>query len=160
MGVASATPACQAPLSMGFPRQEYWSGLTFPPPGDLPDSEMEPSVCRSACRFFTTEPPGKPSYAVQLSKKKKREKKEKYLNVKMHFHSLEGWLPNSFLVIVSGWFPRDGGRRVLHFCCRPISIVWYFHIKHMPLLLFKKMRTFFNKHHIMKNIYNISETKG
>ena len=29
--------ACQAPLSMGFPRQEYWSGLPFPPPGDLPD---------------------------------------------------------------------------------------------------------------------------
>ena len=31
------TVACQAPLSVGFPRQEYWSGLPFPPPGDLPD---------------------------------------------------------------------------------------------------------------------------
>ena len=31
------TVACQAPLSMGFPRQEYWSGLPFPSPGDLPD---------------------------------------------------------------------------------------------------------------------------
>ena len=31
------TVACQAPLSMGFPRQKYWSGLQFPPPGDLPD---------------------------------------------------------------------------------------------------------------------------
>ena len=65
-----------------------------------------------------------------------------------------GWLPNSFLVVVSGWFPRHGGRKVLHFCCRPISIVWYFHIKHMPLLLFKKMKTFFNKHQITNNIYN------
>ena len=43
----SATPwsiALQAPLSMGFPRQEHWSGLPFPPPGDLPDPGIEP--CR------------------------------------------------------------------------------------------------------------------
>ena len=33
--------ACQAPLSMGFPRQEYWSELLCPPPGDLPDSGIE-----------------------------------------------------------------------------------------------------------------------
>ena len=37
------TVACQAPLSMGFPRQEYWSGLPFPFPGDLPDPEIEPN---------------------------------------------------------------------------------------------------------------------
>ena len=40
-----ATPwlvACQAPLSMGFSRQEYWSGLPFPSPGDLPDPGIEP----------------------------------------------------------------------------------------------------------------------
>ena len=35
------TVACQAPLSMGFSRQDYWSGLLFPSPGDLPDPEME-----------------------------------------------------------------------------------------------------------------------
>ena len=35
------TVARQAPLSMGFPRQEYWSGLPFPPPGDLPDPGIE-----------------------------------------------------------------------------------------------------------------------
>ena len=34
--------ACQAPLAMGFPRQEYWSGLPFPPPGDLSNTEIEP----------------------------------------------------------------------------------------------------------------------
>ena len=38
----SWTVACQAPLSMGFPRQEYWSGLPFPSPGDLPDPAIEP----------------------------------------------------------------------------------------------------------------------
>ena len=36
------TVALQAPLSMRFPRQEYWSGLPFPPPGDLPDPGIEP----------------------------------------------------------------------------------------------------------------------
>ena len=39
----SWTVTCQAPLCMGFPRQEYWSGLPFPPPGDLPDPGIEPS---------------------------------------------------------------------------------------------------------------------
>ena len=36
------TVACQAPLSMGFSRQEYWSGLPFPSPGDLPDPGIKP----------------------------------------------------------------------------------------------------------------------
>ena len=42
----SVTPwtlALQAPLSMGFPRQEYWSGLPFPSPRDLPDQGIEPA---------------------------------------------------------------------------------------------------------------------
>ena len=50
--------AYQAPLSMGFPRQEYWSGLPFPPLRDLPDPEMEPTSLMSpalAGRFFTPE---------------------------------------------------------------------------------------------------------
>ena len=45
---------------MGFPRQEYWSGLAFPFPGDLPDPGIEPACPALAGRFFTTEPPGKP----------------------------------------------------------------------------------------------------
>jgi len=44
---------------MGFPRQEYWSGLPFPPPGDLPDPGIELMNLALAGRFFTTEPPGK-----------------------------------------------------------------------------------------------------
>ena len=50
----------QAPLSMGFPRQEYWSGLPFPSPEDLPNPEIEPKFPALAGRFFTAEPPGKP----------------------------------------------------------------------------------------------------
>ena len=54
------TLACQAPLSMGFPRQEYCSGLLFPSPGDFPDSGTEPESPELAGGFFTIEPPGKP----------------------------------------------------------------------------------------------------
>ena len=57
------TAAFQVPPSMGFSRQEYWSGLLLPPPGDLPDSGIEPTSPVSpalAGRFFTAEPPGKP----------------------------------------------------------------------------------------------------
>ena len=55
------TVAHQAPLSMGFSRQEFWSGLPFPPPGDLPDPGIKPTPPASpalADRFFTTEPSG------------------------------------------------------------------------------------------------------
>ena len=54
------TVAYQAPMSMGFPRQEYWSGLPFSSPGDLPDPGIHPMSLAVAGRFFTVEPPGKP----------------------------------------------------------------------------------------------------
>ena len=63
-----ATPwtiAHQAPLSMGFPRQEYWNGLPFPPPGHFPNPGIELMIPVSPALaggfLFTTEPPGKPS---------------------------------------------------------------------------------------------------
>ena len=46
------TIACQAPLSMGFPRQEYWSELTFPSPGNLSNSGTEPESPALAGGFF------------------------------------------------------------------------------------------------------------
>ena len=49
--------SCQAPLSMGCSREEYWSELPCPPPGDLPDPGIKPASLRSpalAGRFFTT----------------------------------------------------------------------------------------------------------
>ena len=51
------TVACQA-LSMGLPRQEYWSGFPFPPPGDLPDPGIKLVSPALAGEFFTTVPPG------------------------------------------------------------------------------------------------------
>ena len=55
---------------MEFPRQEYWSGLPFPPPGDLLDPGVEPTSPGSpalAGRFFTTEPPGKSLLIIYLN---------------------------------------------------------------------------------------------
>ena len=57
------TVAHQAPLSMGFSKQEHWSGLPFPPPGDLPNPGIEPASLASpalAGGFFTTALPGPP----------------------------------------------------------------------------------------------------
>ena len=56
------TVAHQDPLSKGFSRQEYWSGLPFPPPRDLPDPGIKPTSPTSpalAGKFFTTASPGK-----------------------------------------------------------------------------------------------------
>ena len=60
------TVACHVPLSMEFSRQEYWSELPFPPPGDLPDLWMEPMSLALEGKFFTTEPPGKPPSTFKM----------------------------------------------------------------------------------------------
>ena len=57
------TLACQALLSVGFPRQEYWSGLPLTSPGDLPNPGTEPISLALADRFFTSEPTGKTLHA-------------------------------------------------------------------------------------------------
>ena len=69
--LSSWTVTHQAPLSMGFPRQEYWSGLPFPPAGDLPDpgrAAVSPVSLALAGGFFTTEQPRKPVVPLFLSR--------------------------------------------------------------------------------------------
>ena len=64
------TVAHQVPLSMGFPRQEYWNELPFPPPGDLPDPGIKFMPFASpalAGRFYITESPGKPYVQLHFS---------------------------------------------------------------------------------------------
>ena len=56
------TTAHQAPLSVEFSRQEYYSRLPFATPGDLPDPGIKPAALALAGRFFTTEPAGKPNH--------------------------------------------------------------------------------------------------
>ena len=68
--VTALTVGHQALLSTEFSRQEYWSGLPIPPPGQLPNPGIEPASPVSlalAGRFFTSEPPGKPWHVGSTS---------------------------------------------------------------------------------------------
>ena len=60
------TVALQAPLSMGFSTQEYWSGLSFPTPGEFPDPGIKAMPSALAGGFFTTAPPGKPQQTIYI----------------------------------------------------------------------------------------------
>ena len=66
--------ACQAPLSTGFSWQEYWSGLPFFSPGDLPDPGIEPRSPALQADSLPSEPPGKP----KVLKKKKNKNKHSF----------------------------------------------------------------------------------
>ena len=61
------TVAQQAPLSTGFSRQEYWSGLPFPPPGDLPNPGIKPKSPIPQADSLPSEPPGKPSTPLKAA---------------------------------------------------------------------------------------------
>ena len=60
------TVAYQASPSMGFSRQEYWSGLPFPSPGDLPDPGIEPGSLALEADTLTSEPPQKPLFSLDV----------------------------------------------------------------------------------------------
>ena len=86
----SATPwtvARQAPLSMGFSRQEYWRGLQCPSPGNLPNPGIKPTSLASPTlvgRFFTTEPPGKLSEYRKPIKKTYRPRRSSENQLQKH----------------------------------------------------------------------------
>ena len=87
--------AHQAPLSMELSRQEYWNGLPFHPPGDLPDQGIKPVTVESlalAGRFFITAPPGKPVIYILLFhlfsvSKKGRKKVDEKSNFLFNVHT-------------------------------------------------------------------------
>ena len=66
--VTTQTVACQASLSLGFPRQEYWSGLPFPSPRDLPDPGIERVSPALQADSLLTKPPGKAGTLLSTSK--------------------------------------------------------------------------------------------
>ena len=73
------TVAHQAPPSMGFSRQEYWSRLPFPSPGDIPDPGIEPRSPALQADALTSELPGKPQgKPIKDTKTFQREEREKF----------------------------------------------------------------------------------
>ena len=90
----------QAPLSMGFSRQEYWSGLPCAPPGGLPDAGIEPLSPALAGRLFTTSASWETLHNY-LGKIIKTSRKERNSNFRVRF-SLEGRTEGNELV-KGGW---------------------------------------------------------
>ena len=64
------TVAQQVPVSRGFPRQEYWRGLPFPSPDDLPDPGIKPGSPALQADYWLSEPPGKPQEIIVQRLKK------------------------------------------------------------------------------------------
>ena len=95
------TVAYQTPLPRGFSKQEYWSGMPFPFPGDLPDPGIKPTSPALTGVFFITEPPGKPQVSVAGG----------------HSQDLS-WCWSCFLAVPVWWF---WGAYVLHSCFN----TWY-----------------------------------
>ena len=75
------TVTYQAPLSMGFSRQEYWSGLPFPSPRDLPDPGIESESPALQADALTSEPPGKPKGNHKQQQKVTLQNGRKYLQM-------------------------------------------------------------------------------
>ena len=78
------TAAHQAPQSMEFSRQEYWSGLPFPSPGDLPNPGIEPGSPTMEADALTSEPAGKPYSFYTTSSKPQTQKKHNTLFMSSH----------------------------------------------------------------------------
>ena len=97
-----ATPRTSArwvPLSMGFPRQESWSGLPFLSPGDLPDPGIEPKSPALAGGCFTTQSPGKPPIQVHSSVIHNSQKVE----ITQMF--INRWTDKQNVVFILGYYP-------------------------------------------------------
>ena len=84
--------ACQASLSMGFPKQEYWSWLPFLSPGDLPNSGIEPTSPALAGGFFTTEPPGKPYVRAHT-----------HTHTQTYTHTTHVHMPHALKSVITWW---------------------------------------------------------
>ena len=67
------TVVYQGPLSMGFSRQEYWSGLPFPSPGDLPNPGIKPGSPALGADALPSEPPGKPPVGLKHEEEEESE---------------------------------------------------------------------------------------
>ena len=107
------TVAHQAPLPVEFSRQESWSGLPFPSPGDLPDLWIEPRYPALAGKFFITKLPGKPSSLPRQPQYHCRSPGFKNLPLPTHLpcyhHSYQPWtwiIAGNFLLFASKTYRR------------------------------------------------------
>ena len=108
------TAAHQAPPSMGFSRQEYWSGLPFPSSGDLPDPGIKPTSPALQADALTSEP----SYLYGLSQKNQDPQFiqfKKSCNLKLSQHMKLGILPYTFIHIIPCFIVNIQLNKCIHF---------------------------------------------
>ena len=119
--VSPWTVACQASLYLGFPRQEYWSGLPFSSPGDLSNSRFKPMSLALAGVFFTMESPGKAWVLISLpclmglSRRHEThgsEKKCSFLPLFLHW-SPKPQFPQGNMKRANGWCYRRRLRNII-----------------------------------------------
>ena len=104
--------AYQAPPSLGFSRQEYWSGLPFPSPGDLPNPEIEPGSPVLQADALPSEPPGKSSPRKRNTKKQnvclrrsyKSLRKEEKWKAKKKGKDIPIWMQTDKKDFLSEWY--------------------------------------------------------
>ena len=110
------TVAYQAPMSVRFPKQEYWSGLPFPSLGDLPDTGIKPTSPTLEGRFFTGEPPGKPIWLLRYLGRIRQNKMRNKDSGRISWGWTKAWTTNKLVAHVN---PTKG-----HFLWRSLSIRW------------------------------------
>ena len=124
----SWTVAYQAPLSMGFSRQGYWSGLPFPPRGDLPDPGIEPTSLPSpalAGRFFTT------TTTWEFHQDEEAHKIEHVMEKDIQFHTfITRWgrfkvLRSHYLLLrCQNLYPKESNNHTLSLQQQPAPCCW------------------------------------
>ena len=96
LSVTLWTVAHQGPLSMGFSRQEYWSGLPCPPPGDFPNPGIKPRTSALQADSLLAEPPGKPIW---------------YINFISSSWCMKKWFRKIWCIIILFTYTRERERR-------------------------------------------------
>ena len=116
------TVARQAPLSMGFSRQEYWSGFPCPSPGDLPNPGIKPGSLALQANSLQSEPPGKPN----LIRERLKDHNTVKLSCVKYFYTKNVWKETLkvVLTVISGWWWRvcEGFLFLSHYFC----VFWIF----------------------------------
>ena len=105
--VTPQTVACQDPLSMGFPRQDYWSELPFPYPGDLLNPAIKSMSSVLAGRFSTTESPGTPKSISRIRLFVTPWTVACQASLSMEFSRPEYWSGQPFLFSSRSSWPKD-----------------------------------------------------
>ena len=102
--VAPWTIACQAPRSIGFPRQEYWSGLPVPSPGDLPYQELSPGLLHCRQILYQLSYEGSPTHLLsrrERERQRERDRERSVINSRMRISGFVFYHRENNIIVLS-----------------------------------------------------------